>query len=206
VQNAVPVEEALADRALAQRRDAYATEARRLIDAAFTVMRRSGVIDPSVRDVVREAGLSNQAFYRHFESKDALLLAVLADGNHRLVSYVEHRLTRVDDPRQQVRRWIEAVMEQARNPQAADATRPFVINQARLADLFPAETTANRETLVRTLRPAVLALGGDERDAELVHDVAMTRMNGALANRRVPDRKEIAHLVAFCLAGIDATE
>ena len=206
MQNAVPVEALIAERSLAERRDAYAAEARRFIDAALTVMRRTGAIDPSVRDVVREAGLSNQAFYRHFESKDALLLAVLADGQHRLVSYVEHRISRIDDPPQQVRRWIEAVIEQARNPQAAAATRPFAANQSRLADLFPDEVAASREELVSTLRPPVLALGGTTDDAVFVHDLTMARMNDALLHARTPDRKELARLVAFCLAGLGATE
>ena len=48
-------------------------------------MRREGSIDPQVRAIVQEAGLSNQAFYRHFSSKDASLLAVLADGQRQLV-------------------------------------------------------------------------------------------------------------------------
>jgi AcrR family transcriptional regulator len=203
VQNTVPVEQALADRAVAERRDAYAAEARRCIDAALVVMQRTGAIDPSVRDVVREAGLSNQAFYRHFPSKDALLVAVLADGRRRLVSYVEHRLARADDPRVQVQRWIEALMQQAREPAAAEATRPFAINAPRLHDRFPAETAASREELVGTLRPAIVAMGGDDRDAELVHDLTMARMNDALVHRRTPDRKEVHHLVDFCLAAID---
>jgi AcrR family transcriptional regulator len=202
VQNIVPVEAALAERALAERRDAYATEVRRFIDAALVVMRRSGALDPSVRDVVREAGLSNQAFYRHFPSKDALLLAVLADGRHRLISYVEHRLSSVAEPRAQVQQWIEALLEQARHPQASEATRPFALNGARLTERFPDETAAGREELVRTLRPSVVAAGGDARDAELVHDLTMARMNDALVNHRVPDRDEVDHLVAFCLAAI----
>ncbi|MCU1430885.1 MAG: putative transcriptional regulator, TetR family [Actinomycetia bacterium] len=206
VPDASPVEHELADRALAERRDAYATEARRFIDAALVVMRRTGSIDPQVRDVVREAGLSNQAFYKHFPSKDALLLAILADGQQRLVSYVSHRLTRVDEPHQQVRRWIEAVMEQARNSEAADATRPFAMNSSRLADRFPHETAASREQLVRTLRPAVLGAGGDERDTDLVHDLVLSRMNNALVQGRTPERKEVGHLVAFCLAAIDRSE
>jgi hypothetical protein len=109
----------------------------------------------------------------------------------------------VDEPREQVQRWVEALMEQARHPDAAEATRPFALNGARLHDEFPDETAASREELVRTLRPAIAAAGGDERDAELVHDLTMTRMNDALVHRRVPDREEIAHLVAFCLAAID---
>jgi AcrR family transcriptional regulator len=181
VQNVVPVEQELADRALAERRDAYATEARRLIDAALVVMRETGAIDPAVRDVVREAGLSNQAFYRHFPSKDDLLLAVLADGQQRLVSYVEHRVARADDP---LKRWIEAVMEQARNRDAAEATRPFAINGSRLRDRFPDETAAYREQLVDTLRPIM----PNTDDARLVHELVMARMNDALIARRAADR------------------
>src|SRR5262245_41111008 len=115
VENGVPptsvpvldrVAEALADRAVADRRATYAAEARRLIDAAFVVMRREGTIDPGVRAVVQEAGLSNQAFYRHFASKDALLLAVLADGQRQLVAHLTSRVGTASDPKQQVARWI----------------------------------------------------------------------------------------------------
>jgi AcrR family transcriptional regulator len=196
MQNVVPVEATLADRAVAERRDAYAVEARRFIDAALAVMRESGAIDPAVRDVVREAGLSNQAFYRHFPSRDALLLAVLADGQQRLVSYVVHRTEGVDDPALALARWVEAVMAQARSPEAAERTRPFAINGSRLRDRFPDETAAYREQLIDTLRPIV----PDRDDARLVHELVMARMNDALLARRVPGRKEIARLVDFCRA------
>ncbi len=97
MQNVVPesktaLEHAVAERAVAGRRGQYAAEVRRLIDAAFAVMRRTGDIDPQVRDIVKAAGLSNQAFYRHFASKDALLLAVLADGQRQLVDYLRARV------------------------------------------------------------------------------------------------------------------
>ena len=140
MQNVVPalsegVEAAIADRGVADRRAAYATEARRLIDAAFVVMRRTGNIDPQVRAIVREADLSNQAFYRHFPSKDALLLAVLADGQRQLVAHLHRRVATTSDPSEQVQRWVSGVMAQARDRDAAEATRPFACNGARLADL-----------------------------------------------------------------------
>jgi len=208
VQNVVPglserVEETLADRAVAERRATYAAEARRLIDAAFVVMRREGSIDPQVRAVVQEAGLSNQAFYRHFASKDALLLAVLADGQRQLVAYLGRRVATVSDPTEQVQRWIAGVMAQARDRDAAEATRPFACNSARLADLFPDDLAASREEMLGSLAPAVHALGGTDEDAELVRDLALARMNDAIARRRVPSRAEVQRLVEFCLAGIN---
>jgi AcrR family transcriptional regulator len=202
VQNVVPVEAALADRTLAVRRDAYAAEVRRLIDAAFSVMRESGDIDPSVRDIVKTAGLSNQAFYRHFASKDALLLAVLADGHRQLVEYLARRLASTNDPEARMRRWIEGVMAQARDPRAADATRPFALNGGRLADRFPDDLAASRTELLDTLSPSVRALGGTHQDAAFVCDLVLARMNDAIAHRRRPHPQEVERLVGFCLAGV----
>ena len=202
MQNVVPVEEALADRTLAERRDAYAAEVRRLIDAAFAVMQKTGDIDPPVRDIVKTAGLSNQAFYRHFASKDALLLAVLADGHRQLIDYLERRLRSTDDPKEQVRRWIEGVLAQARDPRAAEATRPFALNGARLADRFPDDLAASRTALLATLSPSVRALGGTHQDASFVCELALARMNDAIAHRRKPHPQEVQRLVGFCLGGM----
>jgi AcrR family transcriptional regulator len=202
VQNVVPVESALAERTLAVRRDAYAAEVRRLIDAAFAVMRETGEIDPPVRDIVKTAGLSNQAFYRHFASKDSLLLAVLADGHRQLVEYLAGRLASIKDPKEQMRRWIEGVMAQARDPRAADATRPFALNGARLADRFPDDLAASRTELLDTLSPSVRALGGTHQDAAFVCDLVLARMNDAIAHRRRPHPQEVQRLVGFCLAGV----
>ena len=202
MQNVVPVEAALADRTLAERREAYAAEVRRLIDAAFAVMQQTGDIDPAVRDIVKTAGLSNQAFYRHFASKDALLLAVLADGHRQLVEYLERRLASTNDPTERVRRWIEGVMAQARDPVAADATRPFALNGGRLAERFPEDLGASRAELLETLAPSVRALGGTVRDASFVCELVLARMNDAIAHRRRPQPQEVQRLVGFCLGGI----
>jgi AcrR family transcriptional regulator len=202
VQNVVPVEERLADETLAERRRQYAAEVRRLIDAAFAVMRSTGDIDPQVRDIVKAAGLSNQAFYRHFASKDALLLAVLADGQRQLVDYLRSRATSIAAPETQLRRWIEGVLAQARNPEAAEATRPFAINGARLADRYPADLAATRAELLATLVPCVRALGGTDQDASFVCELSLARMNDAITNRRHPQPEEVERLAAFCLAGV----
>ena len=202
MQNVVPVEDALAERAVAERRRQYADEVRRLIDAAFTVMRTSGSLDPAVRDIVREAGLSNQAFYRHFASRDALLLAVLADGRRRLVDHLARRLAATDDSGEQLRRFVTGIMAQARDRDAADATRPFAVNGNRLFAQFPDQAQASRAELVALVLPAVRRLGGTDADAVLVHDLAMARMHDALVHRRVPDRREVQQLVDFCLSGV----
>jgi AcrR family transcriptional regulator len=165
-------------------------------------MRTTGDIDPQVRDIVKAAGLSNQAFYRHFASKDALLLAVLADGQRQLVEYLRARVASTADAEAQVRLWIDGMLAQARNPDAAEATRPFAINGARLADRYPEDLAATRADLLTTLAPSVQALGGTDHDAAFVCELTLARMNDAIIQRRSPEPAEVRSLVEFCLAGV----
>lgn len=201
-----PVAERVAFRTLAMRSEAYAEEVRRLIDAGYAVMRRTETLEPRVSDIVREAGLSNQAFYRHFTSKDELLVAILDDGQRQLVTYLEHRMAGAATGEARVRAWVEGVMEQARNAAAGDNTRPFAINSARLADRFPGEVARSRELLVRPLREAVAEVGGDpQRDADAVYHLVLGCMNDALVARRRPSRQDVQHLEEFVLGGLRGT-
>ena len=77
-----------------------------------------------LRDILRESGLSTQAFYKHFRSKDELMLVLLDDGRRRLVGYLAHRMEKAGRPEQRIRAWIEGVLAQASDPEVAARTRP----------------------------------------------------------------------------------
>ncbi|MCJ2035168.1 TetR/AcrR family transcriptional regulator [Methylobacterium sp. J-068] len=57
---------------------------RALLDGALEILRREGVGAVSLREVARVAGVSHNAPYRHFSSREALLAGVAAEGFHRL--------------------------------------------------------------------------------------------------------------------------
>jgi AcrR family transcriptional regulator len=78
---------------------------------------------PRVADIVAAAGLSNDAFYRHFPSKDALVAALLEDGAERLAQYTAHQMSKETSPEDQVRRWVEAVLS-PRPAGAVTSSRP----------------------------------------------------------------------------------
>ena len=61
---------------VAKTRRGAATQAR-LVSAAATVFAESGYNAARISDMVRLAGISQGNFYRHFQSKDEILLAVL---------------------------------------------------------------------------------------------------------------------------------
>jgi AcrR family transcriptional regulator len=205
VQNVIPIERAVAARTLQDRADVYADEVRRLVDAAYAVMRRTGSVDPRVVDIVEAAGLSNQAFYRHFRGKDELLLAVLEDGQRRLVATLERRMARATRGAGEVQAWIEGVLEQARNPEAAANTRPFALNGARLTERYPEATASQREQVVAPLRDAVEAAGGDrDRDANVIYYLTMGRAEDAIARGTAPTDADVAHTVTFASRALGA--
>jgi AcrR family transcriptional regulator len=190
------VTEVLVERSLAARQEAYAAEIRALLDAALAVMRRDGTAEPRVSDVVRESELSNQAFYRHFRGKAELMAALLEDGRGRMVATIERRMARAHTDEGRVRAWVEAVMAQATDPDAAANSRPFAVNGNRLADAHPDEARRARDVLLAPLRGIV----GDV-EAVAVYHVAMGAMQDALLERRVPTRAEIERVSRFAIQG-----
>jgi AcrR family transcriptional regulator len=198
------------ERALAARHSAYAEEVRRLIDAGVAVMRRGQSANPRVSEIVSEAGLSNQAFYRHFRSKDELLLAILDDGLRQLVGYLEHQMSKETSALGKVRRWTEGILAQAIDPTAAEATRGVTMNAARLGELFPEEFRRTEELIEAPVRAAIEAAGDQgeleaadpDRDAVAAYRLAMGAMQSHLTNHTTPSEADVAHLVGFVIGGI----
>ena len=193
----------IAQRTLAARGAEYAGEVRRLLDAGLAVMDRCGTTSrPRVADIVAEAGLSNDAFYRHFPSKDALVAAILDDGADRLGRYLEHRMAKAAGPEAQVRAWVAGVLAQA-DPAIAATTRAVLWNGSgatgQAADRHPAS-----ETLAALLVAPFTALGSPdpEGQATLAAHAALGRLADLLWAEAAPTREEEDALVAFLLAAV----
>lgn len=205
-----PVTDTLArravERALSERHAELAEGMRRIVDATYELVEQTGDVDPPMRRILRHAGLSTQAFYRHFRSKDELMLALLDDGRRRLVAHLERRMQRAASPAARVRAWVEGVMAQGADPRAAGRTRPFVAGEDRLAERFPDEHAASVDQLVSLLVGPVAALAGDgadegraRRDAEAVYRLTFATLRDHLLARRPPSPEGVEHLVAFVL-------
>jgi AcrR family transcriptional regulator len=198
------------DRAIESRRAAYEDEVKRLIDASFTLVRKTGSLEPKVGEIVAEAGLSNQAFYKHFRSKDELLLAVLDEGNHMLRDYLEHRMSKARTPVRRIRNWLSGMLEQALNDESASATRPFAMSRARLSELFPEEVRESESQISAMLRAAIqeaidsgaLPHADAERDATILYNLAMGWVERALVEAGGARRADADYLVAFAMHGL----
>ncbi len=198
------VADRVARRTLAGREAAYANEVRRLLDAALDVMRTCGTTSrPRVADIVAAAGLSNEAFYRHFRSKDALVVALLEDGALRLRSYLEHQMTKAEEPADQVRRWVEGVLSQADDDIAA-TTLAVMWNGSSSGSGQAAGRHFGSAPVGALLHEPFAALGsGDpELDAALAAHATFGKLSDYLWQRQQPSPAEVDHIVGFCLAAL----
>ncbi|EFC83760.1 transcriptional regulator, TetR family [Parafrankia sp. EUN1f] len=143
------------ERALARQRNRYEDEVERLIDATFRVMRERDTANPSVNDILAASGLSTTAFYRHFPTKDDLLLTLLERAHDITRRHIEERLAAEIDPVQRIAEWVRAMFDLLRTDDLVVANRPFLLAHPRLLERFPAELGAWFDALVAPLATAI---------------------------------------------------
>jgi AcrR family transcriptional regulator len=187
-------------------RDLAARERELLMQAALVVMREHPDRSPRVSDIVAGAGLSNNAFYRHFRSKDDLVLAMLDDGRRTMLGYLEHVMAAEPTGVGKVRRWIEGMMAQAVDPDAAAATRTVHVNAARVDGGIGAKGRRAEADLRALLESALRDTASRDpvRDAYVVFHAVVACMTDFLGRCAVPTPDDVAHLAAFCIGGLGA--
>lgn len=202
-QNVIPhpsVAERVAQRTLARRGTSYADEVRRLLDAALTVMLRCGTTSsPRVADIVTEAGLSNEAFYRHFASKADLVTALLEDGAERLRGYLAHQMAKERTPQARVRRWVQGVLSQA-EPGIAETTLAVLWNGGSVGIEQASGRHFASAPLAALLHEPLAELGSPnpELHARLAAHSVLGMLADHLWQRTRTTKRETDEITAFC--------
>lgn len=199
-------------RSLQERYSSAEDEVARLVEATFSVIATDGTTDPSVRAILRESGLSTQAFYRHFRSKDELMCVVLDEGVRILISYLRHRMEKAAGPLEAVRIWIEGWAAQTKDTRTRGRTTPWSINQGRLLQQFPEQLAQSTADITGLLAYAIET--GNERglcdspdpggDAERIHDYVMAQVRRSLAREKSIDAASVRAMVDFAYRAIRA--
>ena len=204
--------ERAADRspAVERSRSRSTKQAKTIIDAARRLIAEKGE-KFTTQELIKEAHVALQTFYRHFAGKDQLLVAVIGDLIAESVGQYEQAASRLPDPVARLRFYVMATLRNLTTGGDNFGPRFITAEHWRLHQLFPddiAEATRPfAEMVLRQIRAAeaegLLAPADPERDAWHVTRLVMTTYHHyafATADESAEDIGE--HLWAFCLAAL----
>jgi AcrR family transcriptional regulator len=106
-------------------------ERRAILRAAYKLIGRSESGSTSVNEILAEAGLSTRAFYRHFASKDELILAMYRADSERVTAELAAAVAAADGPVAAIRAWVEHWLAIIFEPRRSSRVRVLSSPEAR---------------------------------------------------------------------------
>lgn len=104
-----------------------------ILDGALAVMRRNGYAAANVADILDESGLSTHAFYRHFDSKDALLRAMYRRDANAVAAELRAATEAAPDPVAALEAWIDGFLDLFFDPRRIERAAVMVSEGTRRA-------------------------------------------------------------------------
>ncbi|MRK01684.1 TetR family transcriptional regulator [Aeromicrobium sp. S22] len=184
-------------RSLSRRQDAAENDVRRMIEVGRELLSEGS--NPRVADIVGAADLSNDAFYRYFQSKEDFVAAVVEDGGHRLLAYVERKMAEHDRAGARLRAAVSAIMSQAGDAEIATATRNILASSIGRNQRATGARNRLEAAMSGLLRDPLIELGSadPDRDARSVAAMLMAQMENFLWDEHPPSEDDLEHVLTF---------
>ncbi len=184
-----------------------------IIEAAYGCLSEPHSGPIPVAAILERAGLSTRAFYRHFESKDELFLAMLRQEADALADRLDDIADVVPgDPRKQLTAWVEMMFALALEPQLRTHLTVIDSEEVRAAKGYR-ETRerlhADRErSLERILQrgrdDGVFPLTDPQRDAVAISAVISRELTISAPGNAVDLEQSQARVIDFALRALGA--
>jgi AcrR family transcriptional regulator len=203
-------DETLVERAVRRRAgDRFVTaenEVRRILDAGLALMREAPGGSPKIADIVRAAGVSNDAFYRAFRGKDDLVAAIVDDGTRRVLEYIAHQRDKSADPAEQLRLCVYAVMRQAEDRDAAATSRAVLANASRHSGGRAVGLVRLADSVAALLVSPLAALPSrdPQRDALAMAWTLAGAVEHFVFSQQIPGPDDIDHLYRWVLRAVSS--
>jgi AcrR family transcriptional regulator len=130
-------------------------ERSRLLTAAMQVLQRSGWWGFKVESVLRQANLSTRSFYRHFEKKSDLLLALLEFELGGAAIALRRVTEAADTPSDKVRAYVGATIDMAYREDLAKPSSLFASHWRELLPEYPEALERISDRMMAPLADAI---------------------------------------------------
>jgi AcrR family transcriptional regulator len=177
-----------------------------IIRAAHRLIGTSAGGTTPIEDILRGAGVNRRTFYRHFPSKDALVLAMQHEAAELVREALWSATGRAADGRAAVLAWIEEFLAIGWDSRRLREGRTFLAPEVGLVagiatameDIHARHRAVLEGALRRALTDGTLPAAAPERDAFAIHAVALRcvemRARGRLNRSYQAARDEITGL------------
>lgn len=167
----------------------------RILDNAAGLFYEHGFHAVGVDLVIERAGVAKTTLYRHFPSKDDLIVAYLEDANERFWAWFESSLASAAPGRDQLLALFDAVQKLATGPGCLGCT--FQVTAAEFPEPdHPGHATALAHKQAVRVRLRGLATDAGAGDPAALADALLLLMDGAFAAARMYRRSSPAKTVA----------
>lgn len=206
-------EERAAERSAAVQRSRtrIANQVRLMLDAALRLIREKGD-SFTTQELVKEAGVALQTFYRYFASKDELLLAVIADAMTDACARWETAARELPDSVARLRFYVTTIIDVLDSEGGDGGAAKFVVSTHwRLHRIFPEELAEAEKPFVDLLlteinagvEAGLLAPANPEWAAWFIAELVRSVYHFYAYAVREADVKE--QLWQFCLSALGGT-
>jgi AcrR family transcriptional regulator len=171
-----------------------------LLKAAFQVIGKTGADAFTLREVARRAGVSHNAPYRHFKSREDLIAALATESLGQLTEAVRQAVQQESQPAERLRAAARSYLHWAlKNPSRFQLTFHSAFDREEYPDYVAAYTESLQllANLIEIYKPA-------SADAALASELIWSSVHGiselGLAKRlRAGDKEELERLAVLAV-------
>jgi TetR/AcrR family transcriptional regulator len=182
--------------------------ATRIVQAATDLSHEGETTSFTVQEVVERADVALQTFYRHFGSKDDLILAVIEEQVAQAAELYQKSALQLDDPVARVEVIVKGPFSRMESRSSPTITREHLRLLETHANEVWAADDPYRRLLAETINSAQDAgrfLGVDaEEEADMITTLVLSRYHNLVlgtGNRSLAE--EGMHVWSFCLAALN---
>jgi AcrR family transcriptional regulator len=156
----------------------------RILETAQRLFHRDGFRAVGIDTIVASAGVAKMSLYRHFPSKDDLIVAYLEQSNIQFWEWLDGAVAHLDEPEEKLIGMFQAIEKLATSPECLGCT--FQGTAAEFPDRdHPGHQAAVAHKRKVKDRFATLAQEAGLRDPEKLSDQLLLLMDGAWVAARM---------------------
>ncbi len=165
----------------------------------------------TTQELIKEAQVALQTFYRHFTTKDELILAVIEDMVGQTAQTARAAATDIASPLDRLRFYIASVLDGPANDEDRQSAQFLAIEHWRLLARYPDEMARVSlsyadllcEAITEAMKAGLIGAQDAKTTAYLVtHLVRSVFMHRAFMTAEEPGDQVAEAVWAFCVAGL----